>query len=209
MLPNDNIHKHGSKAMNNKAKTAEEFFKKELGALTEKEKHVLQHLRDREPISRNVHAETAEQLTFGQKVADKVAAFGGSWPFIIIFLCILLSWIALNTYLLLNHRKTFDPYPFILLNLVLSMLAALQAPVIMMSQNRQAEHDRKDAEHDYEVNLKAEFEIMALNEKMDELRTQQWEQLMQAQRDQINKLLDLEKALRLSEGKNLPAEDKP
>jgi uncharacterized membrane protein len=85
----------------------------------------------------------------------------------------------------------------------------LQAPVIMMSQNRQAEHDRKDAEHDYEVNLKAELEIMALNEKMDELRTQQWEQLMQAQRDQINKLLDLEKALRLSEGKNLPAEDKP
>lgn len=108
--------------------------------------------------------EFADQLTFGQRLADRVAALGGSWTFISLFGAVLFLWIALNWFLLLRLNSTFDPYPYILLNLVLSMLAAIQAPVILMSQNRQAHRDRLDAEHDYEVNLKAELEIMALHE---------------------------------------------
>lgn len=111
------------------------------------------------------------QLSFGGRLADSIARIGGSWTFIISFLVFLFLWTVGNTLLL--ERHAFDPYPYIFLNLVLSMLAAIQAPVIMMSQNRQAEHDRIDAEHDYEVNLKAEIEIMALHEKLDTMRTQE------------------------------------
>ncbi len=171
-------------------------LKKTLDTLNAREKYVLQHMKDKVPISRNARAEALEKLTFGQRLADKVASFGGSWPFIIIFGCILISWISLNVFLVFIHKKPFDPFPFILLNLMLSMVAALQAPVIMMSQNRQSAHDRLDAEHDYEVNLKAELEIMELHEKIDELREQQWKQLMDVQEQQMNKLLELEKLIK-------------
>ena len=121
-------------------------------------------LPTRTHIARNMSQEFADQLTFGQRLADRVAAFGGSWTFISLFGAVLFLWIVLNWFLLLRLNSTFDPYPYILLNLVLSMLAAIQAPVILMSQNRQAHRDRLDAEHDYEVNLKtrrAEFHGLA------------------------------------------------
>lgn len=121
-------------------------------------------------MSKKVNFNIEEEIdnrTFGQRVADKVAAFGGSWTFIISFFVFILIWIALNVFFLTN--KGFDPYPFILLNLILSCLASLQAPIIMMSQNRQEEKDRERAKKDYEVNLKAEDEIRQLNEKLDAL----------------------------------------
>jgi len=127
-------------------------------------------------------------LTFGQRLADQVAAFGGSWTFILLFFGVMTIWILMNV----AAGQAFDPYPFILLNLVLSMLAALQAPVIMMSQNRQAAKDRLDAQHDYEINLKAEMEIMALHTKMDELRQAQWDELLGLQRAQLEILQRLQ-----------------
>lgn len=133
--------------------------------LTDAEQRVLQSAIDRKPVSRDTSKEGGSP---GQRLADAIARVGGSWTFILWFLALLVVWTIGNAFLL--GRETFDPYPFVFLNLVLSMLAALQAPVIMMSQNRQAERDRLDATHDYEVNLKAEIEIMALHEKLDELR---------------------------------------
>jgi CRP/FNR family cyclic AMP-dependent transcriptional regulator len=118
-------------------------------------------------VSRNVNLEEEEMMTFGQRVADHVASFGGSWTFIISFGVVLVVWVIVNVWILASHP--FDPYPFILLNLVLSMLAALQAPVIMMSQNRQAAKDRLKADLDYEVNLKAELEVAQLHRKVDKL----------------------------------------
>lgn len=132
------------------------------------EHRVLESSVRRQPIARDTGPDYGTRLSFGQRLADSVARFGGSWPFILWFGGFMLAWTAGNTWLL--GRAAFDPYPFIFLNLLLSMLAALQAPVIMMSQNRQAQRDRIDAAHDYEVNLKAEIEIMALHEKLDELR---------------------------------------
>jgi uncharacterized membrane protein len=137
-------------------------------------------------LTRDVHTEFEGALTFGQRLADKVAVFGGSWTFIIIFLGLLLAWCAFNTYVLLS--RAFDPYPYIFLNLMLSTIAAVQAPLIMMSQNRQSAKDRLVAQHDYEVNLKAELEIMALHEKMDDLRLKQFAELMQVQEKQIEML---------------------
>ena len=122
-------------------------------------------------MSRNVNDHLDQHETLGDRLADSIARVGGSWAFIISFLVFLVVWTVANVYLL--GKDAFDPYPFIFLNLVLSMLAAIQAPVIMMSQNRQAEHDRVDASHDYAVNLKAEIEIMALHDKLDELRFQE------------------------------------
>ena len=107
-----------------------------------------------------------------------MAKFGGSWAFIMLFAAVLVCWVVLNSYILINYNKAFDPYPYILLNLFLSMLASIQAPVILMSQNRQGEKDRLNAEHDYEVNLKAELEIMLLHEKVDLLREGQWSELL-------------------------------
>ena len=118
-------------------------------------------------VSRNVNVEEEEQLTFGDHVADKVAQFGGSWTFIITFGVGLLVWMAINTWIL--YKRPFDPYPFILLNLLLSTLAALQAPVIMMSQNRLSTKDRLKADLDYQVNLKAELEVAQLHLKVDRL----------------------------------------
>jgi uncharacterized membrane protein len=170
---------------------AKRLFRAGFKAVTEGEKKVLHHLGERLHISHNTNREFDRALTFGQRLADRVAAFGGSWPFIIIFGSVLLLWVVLNSYVLSRRGEAFDPYPYILLNLFLSMLAALQAPIIMMSQNRQAAKDRLDAAHDYEVNLKAELEIMGLHEKVDALREQQWRELIEIQQEQIRLLTEL------------------
>ncbi|MCX8569308.1 DUF1003 domain-containing protein [Aminobacter sp. MET-1] len=139
--------------------------------LSELEHKVLQSAIERKPVSRNVNESIAHCERRGDRLADGLARVGGSWSFILAFLAFLVLWTLLNAWLL--GRDAFDPYPFIFLNLVLSMLAAIQAPIIMMSQNRQAQRDRVDAAHDYAVNLKAEIEIMALHEKLDEIRFQE------------------------------------
>lgn len=139
--------------------------------LSEVEHKVLQSSIDRKTVSRNVNESVADREGMGDRLADSLARVGGSWGFILAFLGFLVVWTLLNAWLL--GRDSFDPYPFIFLNLVLSMIAAIQAPIIMMSQNRQAERDRIDAAHDYAVNLKAEIEIMALHEKLDEIRFQE------------------------------------
>ena len=160
---------------------------------TAAERAVLTQMLRRERTSRapaDVHDE--DDRTFGQRVADNVARFGGSWGFIGLFLGFLVFWVVGNTWLLRTHP--WDPYPFIFLNLLLSMLAALQAPVIMMSQNRQAARDRAAAEHDYEVNLKAELEVMALHDKLDQLRTEQLAAIIEAQTRQIELLQALVEA---------------
>jgi len=163
-----------------------------LDKLTAAEQTVLRRIADRGRVSRNINREFEEGLSFGQRLADRVASFGGSWTFILAFAATLIVWIVLNSWLLLRSGHAFDPFPYILLNLVLSMLAAIQAPVILMSQNRQVAKDRMDAAHDYEVNLKAELEILELQRKMDECQ-QAWEALLQAQQDQtalLRRLLD-------------------
>src|SRR3972149_538924 len=146
------------------------------------EKELLDKIRRRERVSKNVHVLHREQFTFGQRVSDEMAAVAGSWSFIFGFAFVLITWVLLNTVAAIHH---WDIYPYILLNLLLSMLAAIQAPVILMSQSRQAARDRIRAEHDYEVNLKAEMEIEQLHEKLDELRKRQWAELLAIQRQQI------------------------
>lgn len=127
--------------------------------------------------------------TFGERLADRIASFGGSWKFLIIFFVFLSAWIAVNTLAFLD--KPADPYPFILLNLVLSCIAAIQAPIIMMSQNRQEAKDRIRSQHDYQVNLKAELEIRHLHEKIDHLLSHQWERLVQIQEIQLELLTEI------------------
>lgn len=153
------------------ADLAGRWLKRTPEHLSELEHKVLQSAIDRKPVSRNVNDSVAHNESRGERLADGIARVGGSWSFILAFLGFLVVWTVLNAWLL--GRDSFDPYPFIFLNLVLSMLAAIQAPIIMMSQNRQAERDRIDASHDYAVNLKAEIEIMALHEKLDEIRFQE------------------------------------
>ena len=157
-------------------------------ALDERAKTVTRHVRGRTPIARNIANEYDKNATLGQRAADAVASFGGSWTFLIIFGAIMLVWVVLNSLILVRYQKGFDPYPYILLNLFLSMLAAVQAPIILMSQNRHAERDRINAEHDYEVNLKAELEIMLLHEKVDLLRQGQWGELLELQKRQLELL---------------------
>lgn len=160
-------------------------------SLDERTKKVARHVAERKHIARNTAKEFDAKATMGQQAADAVATFGGSWTFITIFAAILVVWISLNSYILVKYDKSFDAYPYILLNLFLSMLAAIQAPIILMSQNRQAEKDRLNAEHDYEVNLKAELEIMLLHEKVDLLREGQWGELLAIQKEQLELLGDL------------------
>jgi uncharacterized membrane protein len=157
-------------------------------ALDEKTQRVARHVAERKHIAKDMSTEPAVNATFGQRAADAVASFGGSWTFIGLFGATLVSWIALNSFILVHYGRVFDSYPYILLNLVLSMLAAIQAPIILMSQNRQAQKDRLIAEHDYEVNLKAELEIMLLHEKLDRLREDQWSGLLETQQEQIRLL---------------------
>ena len=177
-------------------KKPEDIAEKLLGArfetLDERAQKVARHVAGRKHIARNTATETDTGSTFGQRAADAVARFGGSWTFIMLFATILIVWIGVNTIALSGSAgKTFDPYPYILLNLFLSMLAAVQAPIILMSQNRQAEKDRRSAEHDYEVNLKAELEIMLLHEKVDLLREAQWGELLAIQKQQLELLASL------------------
>jgi len=160
----------------------------EIGELSNFETKVLGSLNEDKSLVNTVEDEIGVR-TVGQKVADQVAAFGGSWNFIILFGVFIFLWILANIYLLLN--KGFDPYPFILLNLILSCLAALQAPVIMMSQNRQEEKDRERAKKDYMINLKSELEIRMLHEKVDHLIMRQQEELIEIQKVQIEKMNDI------------------
>ena len=138
---------------------------------------VTQSIEKRSSITRS-QMEEPDESTFGERAADAVATFGGSWTFIIVFGLVLAAWVGTNSFLLVkNGHKAFDPYPYILLNLFLSMLASVQAPLILMSQNRQSTIDRENVQNDYEVNLKAELEIMALHEKVDALAEQHKAQL--------------------------------
>jgi uncharacterized membrane protein len=177
--------------MNNQLRDlASALLRKSFDTLSERERQVIRRIAEGAHISRNTNKEFEAGLTFGERVADRVAAFGGSWTFIMIFGACLVIWVVINSFILLT-RPAFDPYPYILLNLFLSMLAALQAPVIMMSQNRQAAKDRIDAAHDYEVNLKAELEILGLHQKLDAMREQQWAELLGLQREQMRFLTQL------------------
>ncbi|HSW05692.1 DUF1003 domain-containing protein [Aquabacterium sp.] len=160
-------------------------------ALDQRAQKVAQHIAGRRHIARNLAEDTQDKPTAGQRAADAVARFGGSWTFVALFAGTMLGWVGLNSLLLLKQGQTFDPYPYILLNLFLSMLAAIQAPVILMSQNRQSEKDRLSAAHDYEVNLKAELEIMLLHDKVDSLRQTQWQELLQMQQRQLDLLAAL------------------
>ena len=159
------------------------LLEKEKGELSDLEQSVVESMARHETLSSNVEEEFQKDLTVGERLADKVADFGGSWVFISIFGGFILIWMAINSFLLLT--RAFDPYPYILLNLVLSCLAAVQAPIIMMSQNRQESRDRLRAENDYQVNLKAELEIRHLHEKLDYLIRNQWERLMEVQQIQV------------------------
>ncbi|GAA4041594.1 DUF1003 domain-containing protein [Flavobacterium chungnamense] len=164
------------------------FLQTEVGELNELQKKVVKSIKGNKSFVSKVEDEV-DNRTFGQVVADKVADFGGSWTFIISFFIFIMIWIASNVYLLMN--KGFDPYPFILLNLILSCLAALQAPVIMMSQNRQEEKDRERAKKDYMINLKSELEIRMLDEKLDHLIMHQQQELIEIQKVQIEMMNDI------------------
>lgn len=167
------------------------LLESEKGEITSIEQEVLRSLREHEILSSNVDAEFEQDWTLGERLADTIASFGGSWRFLIIFGLFLVLWIAMNSLVLL--WRPVDPYPFILLNLVLSCLAAIQAPIIMMSQNRQEAKDRIRAQHDYQVNLKAELEIRQLHEKVDHLLSHQWERLVEIQEVQLELLSEIGK----------------
>ena len=164
------------------------YLQAEIHELTNLEKSVITSMNDDKSFVNKV-ADEVENRTFGQRIADNVADFGGSWKFIIIFLSFIAIWIIANVMFLIN--KGFDPYPFILLNLILSCIAALQAPVIMMSQNRQEEKDRERAKKDYMINLKSELEIRMLHEKVDHLIMHQQEELIEIQKVQIEIMNDI------------------
>ena len=160
-------------------------------SMDERTQKVARHLAGRKHIARNTETDFSSKTSIGQRAADAVASFGGSWTFICLFAAVLMVWVGLNSFVLIRYDRAFDAYPYILLNLFLSMLAAIQAPIILMSQNRQAERDRLSAAHDYEVNLKAELEIMLLHEKVDLLREGQWIDLLAIQKEQLRLLAAL------------------
>lgn len=170
----------------NRRETARRLLQVELEKLPADERRIVERFIEGGYVARHVMREFDEQLTFGERLADRVASFGGSWKFILLFLMLLTSWMIFNTFFL--AQRAWDPYPYILLNLILSCIAALQAPVIMMSQNRAAEKDRLQAKNDYEVNVKAELEILQLQEKLNELRERDWVALIEMQRQQLTLL---------------------
>jgi uncharacterized membrane protein len=172
-----------------RAEYVEDMLEAEKGSLSALETEVVKSLREQELLAENVNVAFDQQLTVGERLADKVAEFGGSWRFVVSFTVIVLVWLVLNSLAL--FRRPFDPYPFILLNLVLSCLAAIQAPVILMSQNRQESKDRLRGEYDYRVNLKAELEIRLLHTKIDQLLTHHWQRLLEIQRVQTELLDEL------------------
>ena len=161
----------------------------EIGELTALDQEVIESLQQHELLSENIEKQFERKLTFGERLSDRIAEFGGSWKFISLFGAVLLGWIALNAAVLAT--RAFDPYPFILLNLILSCLAAIQAPIIMMSQNRAEARDRLRAEYDYKINLKAELEIRHLHEKLDHLLRRQYNRLVEIQQIQIELLEEL------------------
>jgi uncharacterized membrane protein len=166
----------------------EELLKTEHGELTELDRQVAESMATHETLAENVEEEFEQRWTFGERLSDHIASFGGSWMFIIIFAAWLAVWAAYN--LIVSEANRFDPYPFILLNLFLSMLAAVQAPIIMMSQKRQEAKDRLRSQSDYRVNLKAELEIRHLHEKMDHLISRQWQRLAEIQQVQLEIMHD-------------------
>jgi len=172
-----------------RAQYVEEVIKQDKGELTTLEAQVVESLKAQDLLAKNLNDEYEQQLSLGEKLADKLADFGGSWRFVGIFGGILFVWVVVNTALVLE--KPFDPYPFIFLNLILSCLAAIQAPVIMMSQNRQESKDRLRADYDYRVNLKAELEIRNLHEKIDNLVVNQWQRLLEIQKIQTDLMEEL------------------
>lgn len=163
----------------------------EQGEVSNLEYEVLNSMKQHELISKNVEGQLEQKWTFGERLADKIATFGGSWAFLICFSAFLAVWILVNTVVMVKHPA--DPYPFILLNLMLSCLAAIQAPIIMMSQNRQEAKDRMRSENDYQVNLKAELEIRHLHEKIDHLLMHQWDRLAKIQEIQLDLLSEMSK----------------
>jgi uncharacterized membrane protein len=172
-----------------RAKYIKDVLETEKGELSVLENQVMKSLQESELLSRNINIEFDRRLSFGERLSDKLSSFAGSWRFIIGFMVVLIIWILINAVILIS--KPFDPYPFILLNLVLSCLAAVQAPVILMSQNRQEAKDRLRSEQDYRVNLKAELEIRHLHEKIDHLLSSQWQRLLQIQEVQMELMEEL------------------
>jgi uncharacterized membrane protein len=167
----------------------------DIGEISALEDEVSKSIKEQELIADNLNTEFDQNLNFGDRLSDKIASFGGSWKFIILFSIVLFSWILINS---VRNFTNFDPYPFILLNLVLSFVAALQAPVIMMSQNRQESKDRLRAEMDYKVNLKAELEIRHLKAKLDQLASHQWRRLLEVQEMQTQLMEEISQATKKS-----------
>ena len=191
-MPDDNSQAPAHSAATTSDALAKRLLRSQWDTLSANERVVIEGVLSRisraEIISRDANDEFQESRSFGERMSDRIATFGGSWRFILLFIGFLLAWSILNTAILGPRRDAFDPYPYIFLNLLLSMVAALQAPVIMMSQNRAAQRDRIAAKNDYVVNLKAELEIRELHEKLDLLRESQWAELVQMQREQIRLL---------------------
>ena len=159
------------------------------GELTSLEQEVVHSLREHDTLAKDIETEFEHDWTFGERMADRIATFGGSWTFLILFGVFLVLWIGVNSLAL--YWRPADPYPYILLNLILSCLAAIQAPIIMMSQNRQEAKDRLRSQHDYQINLKAELEIRHLHEKVDHLLSHQWERLAEIQEIQLELLSEI------------------
>lgn len=171
----------------------------ERGELTTLDREVVESVQNQEVLSKNINQEFDSRITFGERISDKMAEFGGSWSFIFMFSGVLLVWILINSVAML--WKPFDPFPFIFLNLILSCLAAIQAPIIMMSQNRHDAKDRLRSESDYQVNLKAELEIRHLNAKLDLLLTHQWERLLEIQQMQLDQMQEMVENCAVKSGK--------
>jgi uncharacterized membrane protein len=172
-----------------RAEYIEDVLEEDKGELSLLESEVVRSMTEHDLLSRDINTDFEEQLTLGERMADRVAEFGGSWNFLLCFAAVMVLWIGANSVAFI--WKPFDPYPFILLNLALSCLAAIQAPIIMMSQNRQEDKDRLRGEQDYRVNLKAELEIRHLNEKLDHLIVHQWERLLKIQQIQMELMKEL------------------
>jgi uncharacterized membrane protein len=172
-----------------RAKLVEQVLETEKGELSALEKNVLDSLKKHRTISGNINSTYDKKLTMGERMADHIASFGGSWRFISAFGAFIVAWIILNAFFL--AQKPIDPFPFILLNLMLSCLAAIQAPIIMMSQNRQESRDRLRSEYDYAIDLKAELEIQHMNEKIDHLLQKQWQRLLEIQQIQMDLMAEI------------------
>ncbi|MBI5115190.1 DUF1003 domain-containing protein [Candidatus Poribacteria bacterium] len=172
----DDLHKYSHKYV-------KDLLKTERDELTELDQEVIKSLRKEEILARDPEEESPADLTLGQRLADQITNLGGSWTFLSIFVVVILGWLIINSVILI--ARPFDPYPYIFLNLVLSALAAIQAPVILMSQNRQEARDRMRAVRDYQVNLKAELEIRQLHQKIDHMLSRQWERLVEIQEIQM------------------------